>query len=140
MAKSVLGPMIAAVTTALLASDELADVLGGEGRVFPSDPPAEEAPPYVVVADVDSVPQRVLGGFPAYHDGQVTLEVHDAGSSPLTVTLAAEVIASVLDEADLPLVGFDGVWVHLSQERRDPLPPGEERATLPFTFKVRRSA
>lgn len=140
MAKSVLGPMIKAVSDALLASTDLDDVLGGADRVFVANPPDEVSPPYVVVADVDSVPQRVLGGLPAYHDGSVTLEVYSSGSSPLVVTQAAEVIASVLDEAVLPLDGFDSVFCLLAQERRDPLPPGEERATVPFTFKVRRQS
>jgi hypothetical protein len=137
---SALAGVLGAVAAALRGDAQLQTVLGGAGRVHVSNPPSELSPPYVYIPDVTSIPQRVIGGLPAYHDGTFTVEVHDDGTSPLTALTAAERVAVVLDGVALAVTGFTTVFVHMAQERRDPLVPGQERATIPFTFKVRRTA
>lgn len=137
--KSVLGPVTKAVYAVLNGDAALATILGGSGRIHTSSPAAENAPPYVRLADIAAIPRRVCGGGLSYHDGSFTIEVWDDGTTVETIMLAAERIATLLDDVALPIAGFATVFVHLGQERRDPLTPGQERVSVPFTFMVRRA-
>lgn len=139
MLRSTILSVLGALSTHLRADAALTMLLGSDELVFTSNPPSEATPVYVYIPEVTSVPRRILG-YPSYHDGTFTVEVHGAGGDSSKVAHVAELVATLLDDVPVPFDGFATVYVHMAQERRDPMVPGQTRVTLPFTFFVRREA